>query len=453
MGRNAVVSNDRDVVPKNPYGLEPFPCFFSIATPIPRRKYLCPDAALLHFQTMDTPVPFKSSPFLNSRRPQVFVQHGLGPYENTRIALANLDLSPASGKRVLLKPNVGRMAAEDSGVITNSQVVAAAIDAFREAGAEVAIGESPIVGINTMEAYDQCGLAAMAREKECPLIDMDARLPLEIPIPDGAATHTLKLCADVQDFDILVSIPVMKMHMHTVATLSVKNMKGCLWRRSKVELHMLPPAAGYDTEKSLNVAITDMATILRPHLAIIDGTVGMEGLGPSAGDAKPVDAVVVGADPFAADAVAASIMGLEPADIPHLRIGAARGLGAIDLEQIDISPATWRDAATPFAPVPQNLSIQFPDTNILDKQSCSACQSTLLLFLKRYGNDMFQYLPDGPVQIAIGKGHENLPDNTILIGNCTRAHKENGLFVTGCPPVASAILNKIKDAGSDPSGA
>jgi len=393
------------------------------------------------------PIPISNSPFLqNAERPEVQVQWGLGPYENTKAALSKIDLSAARDKRVLLKPNTGRMAAENSGMVTHSQVVAAAIDAFRAVGAEVAIGESPIVGIKTMEAYEQCGLAVMAREKNCPLIDMDERKPEIIPVPDGRAIDSLKLCADMQDFDLIVSIPVMKMHMHTVATLSIKNMKGCLWRKSKVDLHMLPPTPGFEKEKSLNVAIADMASVLRPHLAIIDGTVGLEGLGPSAGDPKPVNAVVVGADPFAANAVACQIMGLTAEEVPHLRLSAERGYGVIDLEQIDISPANWEEATTPFERVPENLSIQFPNTNILDNQSCSARQSTLLLFLKRYGADMFQYFPEGTLDIAIGKGHDELPKNTILIGNCTRAHKKDGVFISGCPPVASAIINGIKDS-------
>ena len=400
---------------------------------------------------MEQPIPFTNSPFLqNAARPSVQVQWGLGPYENTKAALSKMDLSAARGKRVLLKPNAGRLAAEDSGVVTNSQVVAAVIDAFRAAGAEVAIGESPIIGIKTMAAYEQCGLDVMARERNCPLIDMDERKPEIIPIPNGRAIQSIKLCADVQDFDLIVSIPVMKMHMHTVATLSVKNMKGCLWRRSKIDLHMLPPTPGYENDKSLNVAIADMASVLRPHLSIIDGTVGMEGLGPSAGEAKPVDAVVVGADPFAADAVACRIMGLTAEEVPHLRMGAERGIGVIALEEIDIAPENWKDAVNPFERVPKNLSIQFPNTNILDNQSCSACQSTLLLFLKRYGEEMFQYFPETlPVNIAIGKGHETLPKNTILIGNCTRAHKEGRIFVSGCPPVASAIINTIRDTRND----
>jgi uncharacterized protein (DUF362 family) len=68
--------------------------------------------------------------------------------------------------------------------------------------------------------------------------------------------------------------------MHTGVSLAVKNMKGALWRRSKVELHMLPAVPGV-AERSLDVAIADMSAALRPHLSLIDGTVGLEGLAPA----------------------------------------------------------------------------------------------------------------------------------------------------------------------------
>ena len=44
----------------------------------------------------------------------------------------------------------------------------------------------------------------------------------------------------------------------------------------KVALHMLPPVEGRE-EKPLDIAISDMSWALRPHLTIVDGSVGMEG--------------------------------------------------------------------------------------------------------------------------------------------------------------------------------
>jgi len=385
---------------------------------------------------------------------RVIVTHGGGPYANTVAALEQIDLSAVRGKRVLLKPNVGRVATLDRGIITNPEVVAAAIDVFRQVGAEVAIGESPITGVKVMEAFEAAGITAIAAERNCPLIDMDRRPAVEVPIPEGRAIHELKLCADVLDFDAAVSIPVMKMHMHTGATLSVKNMKGCLWRRSKVGLHMLPAIESSD-EKPINVAIADMSSVLRPHLAIIDGTVGMEGLGPSAGKAKQVDTVVVGFDGFAADAVACRIMGTDVQAVPYLAIGGKRGYGVIDIESLDISPGNWAEWIDPFAAPPSNLEIAFPNVTVLDNGSCSACQSTLLLFLTQFREQLFDYMPDkDAVHIAIGKHHTEVPEGTLCVGNCTARHKKSGIFVPGCPPVSSEILKTImhRDSVDDVPG-
>lgn len=395
-------------------------------------------------RTTLTPSPFLSDP----ARPHVQVVRGDDPYNAARQCLQVFDLSPARGKRVLVKPNAGRLASAGSGVTTDPRVVAAVVDAFLGVDASVSVGESPISGVSTLDAFEETGIGPVVRERGVPLIDMDARPAVQVPIPDGEAIHSLRVCPEVLEHDIVVSVPVMKMHMHTGVTLAVKNMKGCLWRRSKVTLHMLPPVEGRD-EKPINIAIADMARVLRPHLSVIDGTVGMEGLGPSAGAPKPVGVVLAGADAFAADAVACALMGVRAENVPHLAIGAENHLGVIDLGEIDVSPEEWADWTVPFAAPPSDLAIEFPDVTVMDKNSCSACQSTLLLFLKRYGDQIFDYFPpDSEVRFAIGKGHDTVPEGTVCIGNCTAKHRGQGVFVPGCPPVASEILSAVSGTPS-----
>lgn len=386
------------------------------------------------------------TPFIDDMsHPYVHVATGEGAYDNTRQVLSQINLDVVKGKRVLLKPNAGRIATADSGITTNPQVVAAAIDAFLEAEASVAVGESPITGVKTMEAFEATGIASVARERNCPLIDMDARQPIHVIIEDGVALQSLKVCPEVLEYDVVVSIPVMKTHMHTVVTLAVKNMKGCLWRRTKVDLHMLPPIEDLN-DKPLNIAIADTASVLRPHLSIIDGATGMEGLGPSAGQAKKLDLVLAGIDPLAVDAVACSLMGLNAEDVPHLRICAERGYGVIDISRIQVNPARWHDFISPFEPPPDTLSIQFPGITILDEMSCSACQSTVLMLLNRYRRQVFDsFSRQENVTIAIGKGHLSIPCGTLCIGNCTAQYKKQGVFVPGCPPVATQILEMISE--------
>ena len=406
----------------------------------PTRPGLIPAAG---YRLSVTPMLRQNPLLLSTARPPVSVAHGHGSYANTRDALQRLDLSPAHGRRVLLKPNAGRVAMPGEGITTHPEVVAAAIDAFRDVGAEVAIGESPITGVKAMDAFAAAGITDIAEQRNCPLIDLDARPPVDVTLDEGRALKAMKVCTDVLEHDLIVSIPVMKMHMHTGVTLSIKNLKGCLWRRSKVRLHMLPPVPGSD-HKPINIAIADMASYLRPHLAIIDGTIGMEGLGPSAGQPKPLDIVVAGPDGFAADAVACQLMGTAAENVGHLAIGAERRYGVIDTGTIEVTPDHWREWIAPFAAPPENLSIEFPNVTVFDNNSCSACQSTVLLFLQRYRDQLFDYLPAGThLNIAIGKGHPDLPAGTLCIGNCARRAHDDGRFVPGCPPVASEILKLL----------
>ncbi len=380
--------------------------------------------------------------------PVVDVGFGSNAYEVTRRTLASLHLTRVYGAKVLLKPNAGRMAARASGIDTHPDVLAATIDAFKDAGAQVSVGDSPIAGVRSLEALEICGIAAVVRARGARLLDFDRRPPAIVRLEATRVLDQIKVCADVLEQDLIVSIPVMKTHMHTGVTLAVKNMKGCLWRRSKTELHMLGPIEGC-LDHPLDVAIADMATVLRPHLAIIDGIIGLEGLGPSAGSIKALGAVVVSTDAFAADSVSCHLMGRDAAMIPHLRLGAERQLGEIKLEAIRISPSDWGLHVDPFAEPPRELSLDFPGVRVLDENSCSACQSTLLMFLKRYGENIFDYFGEQrPVAIAIGKGHVRLEPGTLCLGNCTIEHRKLGPFVPGCPPVVSTIHHVLTRGGA-----
>lgn len=387
--------------------------------------------------TLPAPTPWAPEP------PDVFVCSGTDAYAVTRSALQSASLEFTRGAKVLLKPNAGRMTPPMSGVDTHPQVIAAVIDAFRDAGAQVSVGDSPIAGVRSLAALEMCGIAAVARARGARVIDFDERPPVTVRVDRGIAIRELKVCAPVLEHDWVVSVPVMKTHMHTVVTLALKNMKGCLWRRTKTELHMLEPIAGH-SDRSLDIAIADMTTVLRPHFAIIDGMVGLEGLGPGAGSPKQLGAVVVSQDPFAADFVSCRLMGIDPGEVPHLRLAAERCGRTTAIESVHVAPPDWLCYASKFAPPPTELSLSFPGVIVLDRNSCSACQSTLLMFLERYGNQIFDYFGDArPVNVAIGKGHETIAPGTLCLGNCMIAHRKAGPFVPGCPPVPSSIQDVL----------
>jgi hypothetical protein len=223
-------------------------------------------------------------------------------------------------------------------------------------------------------------------------------------------------------------------------------MKGLLWRKEKARLHQLHYGKGNpQRDKALDIAISDMALVLFPNLAIIDGLAGMEGMGPAYGVKKNAGLIIIGDNPLSTDAVASRLMGFRPGEIPHLTLTQEKGLGEIEVSKILITPEDYLKWETPFKPPPSQISFGFPDVVIYDEGACSACLSTLLVLLHHYYDELFGYrLEDGKIHIGVGKHLNHLPNGTILIGNCTSKMKKSGILIQGCPPVASQIIRSLK---------
>ena len=116
----------------------------------------------------------------------------------------------------------------------------------------------------------------------------------------------------VQRADLIVSMPKLKTHHLAGITVSMKNLFGVM------------PSACYGWPKNLlhqvgiPQSIVDITATVKPHLAIVDGIVGMEGDGPIMGTPRPTGILIMGRNLPAVDATAARIMGIEPALIPYL---------------------------------------------------------------------------------------------------------------------------------------
>jgi len=377
---------------------------------------------------------------------KVSVSKSSHPYNATMDALSHLKLTDISNRSVLLKPNAARVRPPSEGATTNPEVVAAVIDFFRDHGVNrIAIGESPITGVKVSQSFDICGIRELAEKKRIRLLDFDNNPFKVIPVPEGRIINKIKVTCFVDEYDYVVSIPVMKTHMHTVVTLSVKNMKGMLWRRQKVVFHQIQASKEITGgERELNIAIADMATVLYPDLVVIDGSIGMEGMGPSGGDPKGAGIIVAGENAVAADMIASRLMGINPHDVPHLRLVAShRNTGYDD---VSVLPADYLNLKSNFTPSPDKISFNYPDVEIYDEESCSACLTTIFLFLKRYHKELEPYQgADGKLHLAIGKGVRNCSPRTIYVGNCSCMVSDSNdcIKVTGCPPIASQIWESL----------
>lgn len=260
-------------------------------------------------------------------------------YDIVRRVLAQHKLN-VRGRRVVLKPNLVEFE-PGSTINTNPMLVHAALEAFRELGASVAIAEGPGHRRGTLDLADAAGYFQVIPDFEDIFTDLNlddvSRVRLRHPV---SRLDSLYLPHTALASDLLVSMPKMKTHHWTGATLSMKNLFG------------LVPGGVYGWPKNvlhwagIQECVADLHALFPRHFAMVDGIVGMDGNGPIQGRPKPVGVIVAGGDAVAVDATCCRIMQIEPARIAYLTLaGGLEGIAEKNIQQIGERPDS---VATPF---------------------------------------------------------------------------------------------------------
>jgi SAM-dependent methyltransferase len=97
-----------------------------------------------------------------------------------------------------------------------------------------------------------------------------------------------------------------------------------------------------------NIPSAGSRVALLTGLAVIDASTAMEGNGPTGGPLVPMNLIIAGTSPMAADMVAASVMGFDTGEIPTFEWAHRTGLGPTTLDEIEIRGVGLRDARPPL---------------------------------------------------------------------------------------------------------
>jgi uncharacterized protein (DUF362 family) len=228
------------------------------------------------------------------------------------------------GKSVMLKPNLVEPSRDSPHVNTHPVVVLAAAEVFRRRGAsEVFVAEGQGHCRDTDLVLEQSALGPALDEASLPYIDLNHDEVFEASNrARNTSLATLFLPATLRRADLIVSLPKLKTHHWAGLTASMKNlfgvMPGLVYGWPKNVLHHAGIAG----------SIVDIAATVRPHLAIVDGVIGMEGDGPIMGTPRHSGLLILGTNLPAVDATAARLIGLEPSRIAYLALASGR-LGPI----------------------------------------------------------------------------------------------------------------------------
>jgi len=333
------------------------------------------------------------------------------------------------GDRVVIKPNWNACAIEGS---TSLPVVLAACRWAKAQGAgEVIVGEGPVpLKQEAIEAYFKtmgareavAGVGArfvnFDNDEHVMFRDRDY-LPPEIGVAKLAC-----------ECDVLINIPLLKVHSCCLTTLSVKNLKGCLRPQDKMAFHRI----------GLLPAVVALNQLVKSQINVIDAINAMAG-DHNRGDLIPLGLLIAGRDRVATDAVASAQIGLASGKVPLLKMAAAAGLGEYRVEKIEIvgEPLTPRRFELPQ----DRMQRSYPDMGVLEDGACSACMAAL-------GDGLYT---SGGVRkfstIVLGQKAKP-PHGALVLGNCLKNYFPTHDHVPGCPPDGAEIASKLREGPGDP---
>jgi uncharacterized protein (DUF362 family)/Pyruvate/2-oxoacid:ferredoxin oxidoreductase delta subunit len=216
-------------------------------------------------------------------------------------------------KIAILKPNfvAGRNAS--TGSTTSFALLKAVAEEVQACGAQPVLCETPGTEFDREATYTILGVEQFCAENGIGILRVD---------PEGGEADWMELrpagAKILKRYRIprilkearLINLPVLKTHVVSTMTLSMKNVMGILPRPDRRSMHTF----------GIDQSIVDMNLGIKPDLNIVDGSVGQDGEGPLYGDKADLQVLVAGRDSLAVDLACCDLVGVKPRDIPHLRL-------------------------------------------------------------------------------------------------------------------------------------
>lgn len=215
-------------------------------------------------------------------------------------------------KRVLIKPNLLGAYLPERAVTTHPAVVEALVRYWLEKGKEVWIGDSPGGALNVERVWETCGYNDLAKRYPVKLVNLSTSGFREL---DYEGTK-VKISEVFWRCGIIINVAKYKTHSLTGFTGGLKNLYGLVPGLIKTDYHRLYPAT-----KDFAALLLALYRLTRSRVSysFIDGILGMDGAGPSAGRVRNFGLLFGSRSIPAMDYTAARLMGFRMDDVPYLR--------------------------------------------------------------------------------------------------------------------------------------
>lgn len=219
------------------------------------------------------------------------------------------------------------------GITTTPELLKNLLEILKDRADKVIVGESD-GGNNSFtadNAFKGHNMHEVCRETGADLINL-SKLP-SVSIEEKIQGKNVKVILPkmlLDEVNCFISVPVLKVHVMTNVTLSIKNLWGCYPDPMRCLHH-----------KYLSRKLTLITKLLKPKLIIMDGIYALDGHGPMYGTPKKMNLILSSDNPVVADTIGASLMGMPLLKVEHILMAEREGLGITDLTRVKLN-VDWR---------------------------------------------------------------------------------------------------------------
>jgi len=341
------------------------------------------------------------------------------------------------GHLVLINPSwVAPPVEREAGCITIPEIPRALADIVKGLEARPVIAESSAVGVDTEKVIQASGYKEL-RGMGYEVVNLKKTSHVDIPVPNGKVFKNLPFWELVQQADVIISVPKLKTHDQTEMTCAIKNLKGLLTDSGKKANH----------QEGLFEAVIDLMSAVKPQLAVVDAIICQEGVGPVFGRPVEMNLIVAGKDLVAVDSTCAQLIGYKPSETLLTVNAAARGLGVMDPDQIEVIGEPLDSVKRRFLRSIEDSPVEGVEgfQLIQGEATCTGCRNTVMSALIDMRNaDQLMYLPGVTVITGGAPLPEGVPRESIVtIGKCTPKESQTERHVKGCPPNNALVVDAI----------
>lgn len=244
----------------------------------------------------------------------------------------------SNNSTVFIKPNFTYPFYKE-GITTNPEVLRILLGLLKDKVGRVIVGESD--GGNHSFTADRAfkghGMPEICRETGAELVNLSS-IPAET-VEGTVQGKNVKVQLPsllLHDVDCFISVPVLKVHVMTTVTLSMKNLWGCYPDTMRCLHH-----------KDLSRKLPLITKSLNPQIVLIDGTYALDGHGPMYGTPVETNLLLSANNPVVADALGSAVMEVPVSNVEHITMAEKEGLGTTDLSRVTIN-SDWKQYSRKF---------------------------------------------------------------------------------------------------------